>query len=581
MSDNYEYEKSTIPQSENEYSPYQDKQYGTQYINDLNSGVYANVNQSLVTIDVSQLYNSQKFTDLSDMFILVPVVMTFALSTSANNGTLIAPTAGTSSLLSLKSNSVNLIHQADFTMNGKTIESTQPYQNVYKNLKMLSEMSVNDQKAMGHSLLIGEDYIDNWRSAQYYKSDATGSRPGQGVCNNRPFGATTAGSRLQLTQQLVQNTGTVNDAVGSRLARYVDTTVAGSAYNNFLGNVYTVSTLNNEYRPYYQVLNTNYGVYYDYVVIRVSDIFESASNLGLVKKADVIFRLYFNTGVCNVGVTGANTNATLYSYSTADTTFTGTCPFTVNYLNDTSASGGLPNTTANITAGLFIARTPATSIKGVNLGLSGASHPIQACRLYYSQIALQPEKAIEYLSISRAKKVVYRTFLTNQYNNINGTFNQLINSGVTNPTGIYIVPYISSTTALGLGDFAPRSPFDTAPSTGHPISLINLQVSVGGQNMLQSTLYGGFENFLSQISMIDTIGSSDFGISNGLVSQAWWENNRFYYVNLSRSDKSDKLTARNINVSFTVNSSVNIDFLIFTEYADTFVCDVETGAVSK
>lgn len=579
MSDNYEYEKSTIPQSENEYSPYQDKQYGTQYINDLNSGVYANVNQSLVTIDVSQLYNSQKFTDLSDMFILVPVVMTFALSTSANNGTLVAPTAGTSALLSLKSNSVNLIHQADFTMNGKTIESTQPYQNVYKNLKMLSEMSVNDQKAMGHSLLIGEDYIDNWRSSQYYKSDATGSRPGQGVCNNRPFGATTASSRIQLTQQTVQNNTCINDSIGSRLSRYVDTSSA--TYNNFLGNVYTATTLNNEYRPYYQVLNTNYGVYYDYVVIRVADIFESASNLGLVKKADVIFRLYFNTGVCNVGVTGANTNATLYSYSTADTTFTGSCPFTVNYLNDTSGSGGLPLNTANITAGLFIARAPATSIKGVNLGLSGASHPIQACRLYYSQIALQPEKAIEYLSISRAKKVVYRTFLTNQYNNINGTFNQLINSGVTNPTGIYIVPYISSTTALGLGDFAPRSPFDTAPSTGHPISLINLQVSVGGQNMLQSTLYGGYENFLSQISMIDTIGSSDFGISNGLVSQAWWENNRFYYVNLSRSDKSDKLTARNINVSFTVNSSVNIDFLVFTEYADTFVCDVETGAVSK
>lgn len=585
MSDNYEYEKSTIPQSENEYSPYQDKQFGSQYINDLNSGVYANVNQSLVTIDVSQLYNSQKFTDLSDMFILVPVVLTFALSTSANNGTLVAPTAGTSSLLSLKSNSVNLIHQADFTINGKTIESTQPYTNVYKNFKMLSEMSINDQKAMGHTLLIGEDYIDNHRSAQYFKADATGSRAGQGVCNNRPFGATVAGSRIPLTQQTVQNTGTVNDAIGSRLARYVDTTSA--TYNNFYNNFYTATSLNNEYRPYYTVLNTNYGVYYDYVCIRVRDIFESAANLGLVKKADVIFRLYFNTGVVNVGVSGANTTSTLYSYSPSDSTFTGSCPLTVNYLNDTSANGGLPNTTANITAGFFIARAPATSIKGVNLGLSGASHPIQACRLYYSQIALQPEKAQEYLTLSRAKKVVYRTFLTNQYNNIQGTFNQLINSGITNPTGIYIVPYFSQANANSFGDFAPRSPFDTVPSTGHPISLINLQVSVGGQNILQSTLYGGYENFISQISMIDTIGSSDFGISNGLISQAWWEQNRFYYVNLSRSDKGDKLTARNINVSFTINvansltTSVPIDCLIFTEYADSFVVDVETGAVQK
>jgi hypothetical protein len=71
MSDNYEYEKSLIPQTENEYSPYQDKQFGSQYINDLNSAVYANVNQSLVTIDVSQLYNSAKFTDTSDMFLFI------------------------------------------------------------------------------------------------------------------------------------------------------------------------------------------------------------------------------------------------------------------------------------------------------------------------------------------------------------------------------------------------------------------------------------------------------------------------------------------------------------------------------
>jgi hypothetical protein len=87
--------------------------------------------------------------------------------------------------------------------------------------------------------------------------------------------------------------------------------------------------------------------------------------------------------------------------------------------------------------------------------------------------------------------------------------------------------------------------------------------------------------------MIDTIGSSDFGISNGLISQAWWEQNRFYYVNLSRSDKADKLTARNINVSFTINvangttTSVPIDCLIFTEYADSFVVDCESGLVSK
>ena len=41
MSDNYEFEKSMRPQDSDEYSPYTDKQYNN-YINDINSGVYAN-----------------------------------------------------------------------------------------------------------------------------------------------------------------------------------------------------------------------------------------------------------------------------------------------------------------------------------------------------------------------------------------------------------------------------------------------------------------------------------------------------------------------------------------------------------
>ncbi len=43
----------------------------------------------------------------------------------------------------------------------------------------------------------------------------------------------------------------------------------------------------------------------------------------------------------------------------------------------------------------------------------------------------------------------------------------------------------------GLGDYAWRSPFDTAAPTGHPISLTDLQVTVGGKNTLQNycTIY--------------------------------------------------------------------------------------------
>jgi hypothetical protein len=48
----------------------------------------------------------------------------------------------------------------------------------------------------------------------------------------------------------------------------------------------------------------------------------------------------------------------------------------------------------------------------------------------------------------------------------------------------------------GFGDFQWKSPFDTGPATLAPLSLINLQVAVGGQNMLNSTLNMTCENLL-------------------------------------------------------------------------------------
>jgi hypothetical protein len=50
-------------------------------------------------------------------------------------------------------------------------------------------------------------------------------------------------------------------------------------------------------------------------------------------------------------------------------------------------------------------------------------------------------------------------------------------------------------------------------------------------------------------------------------------------ANVERGNIADKLQPRNINVSFTNNSNVAIDILIFTFYSDQLVIDVETGIV--
>lgn len=584
MTDNYEFNKSMEPQSEGQYSPYSDKQFNS-YINDINSGVYTNNGLSLVQFDLSSIYNSTKFTDVADAFVVIPIVMAAACSTAAANG-LIAPVAGNVNLLSLKNNFINLIHQADLTIQGKQIEDAQPFINIAKHFQMLSEMSTSDLATVGYSLGISE--LDSAKSKVYNGSTTATvtNKSGNGMTNNRPFTevAVVGGASDNITCTANQFANVANTGLQKRLGRYVDTTAAN--VNGMFGNgtafIANLTCLNNDFTPTYQVLNTHYMVWTDYAVIRLSTIFESLTAIGLTRKADLFLRLYLNTGTLNVTVSNPGLSNVGYSITTTNNSFTNTCPFTVNYLNAAANAGGTPLTTVNITAGLYVAKIPSTSYNSVNLSLANVTHPMPACRIYYSQIAIQPSLAEEYILTNRAKKCIYRTVLTNQYNNtgLGGNFNQLISSGVVHPTGILIVPYVASTATFSFGDYAWKSPFDTAPGDAHPLSLTNLQVNVGGQNILQSALNYNYENFLEQIVYCEQLTSADFGVTTGLFNAAWWNSNRYYYVNIERSNLTDKLQPRSINVSFTNNNNVPIDVLIFTFVSKQLTLDVETGLVS-
>ena len=187
----------------------------------------------------------------------------------------------------------------------------------------------------------------------------------------------------------------------------------------------------------------------------------------------------------------------------------------------------------------------------------------------------------------RDNGIIYRSFVTNSYTNITSgsSFNALVNSGIVHPTGVLICPFIAATTGAnsGFGDFQWKSPFDTCPATMSPLSLTNtnLQVSIGGQNVLNSVLNMTYENFLEQVNLAEQLTSSDFGVSTGLISQGYWKMSKWYFVNVERGNIADKLQPRNINVSFTNNSNVPIDVIIFTFYSDQLTIDVETGIVTK
>ena len=603
MADIYQFAKSEAIQSIDLDTPFADSQWN--YINDINSGVYSGAGISLVQFDLSSIYNSATLVDMSEAYITVPIVYQLAYVSSTTTGALVAPTTAQAwSSLGLKNGYFHLAHACDLQVNGKTVESYQPFLNQAVNFKLLSTMTQDNLAALGFSLGMGRA-LDNPESVRFnnnfsnvttgsvYPSVVAGAPTGNGLCNNFAFGQANPDAGDQ-TSSGIQGVGTYNQSFYARVNRCVDTTTQSSASSQNLYNVpsvggsgiMSITNLQTEMKPTFAIVGTNYSTWNDVAVIRLKDIMDSMSNWPLTKKFDGMLRLYINTGSIGVSCV-ASTSPAQFVTSGSTSTFTNCCPLLINQQTP-------PATSVGIACGLFIARSTQTSIFGVNFASSGASTPMTSCRLYFPQVTLKAEKMVRYISENRAKKVCWKSFITNQFNNLSAgaSFSGLVQSGVSNIEGVLVIPYISSTTnglmtggsfpITGITPFSQYlSPFDTAPATTAPLSLINFQVTVGGKNVLQNTTSFCFENFLEQISQFDKIGGSDIGLSCGLFSQYWWETNRYYYADCSRGQIADLMTPRNVNVSFTNNTQQAIDVIIITFYQDSCVIDVESGLVKK
>ena len=598
-SDTYEFSKSSVPQSVDAYSPYSDKQFN--FVQDINGGVYQNSGLSLVQWDLSSIYNSGAMADTADMYLTIPTIMCAQFNNGATGA--VAPVNGSSALLTMKSNTQHLVHQIEIVCNGKVINDMQPFLSVYKNFKLLSSMSASDLKAIAPSLGMS-DVLDSEKSVVWNPIPVTGAIPssGVGLSNNRPFPASGSGTDCQSLMASSQNTGACNTAIQKRTSRLVDQTQAqgsatvastsaqgiyGPATTALATNIMTSSQLTAEFKPYYTV-NGNQMIWYDYAVLPLKYLCDCLDKIGLTKKLDIVIRAYFNTGSIVVPV--LNPNTTNLSYGAfLGSTFGATCPFTVNWLAGVSTAGGIPATTTQIVAGLYIGKSPSTSLGLLATNFSGYTSSMGACRCYYSLVKLEPQRAQEYITENREKRVVYENVIFNQYNNITsgGTFSQLVQSGIKNPRGICIVPMIStyalttvgSATTIGTTQYG--SPYDTFPATYAPLSLTNLAVSLGGQQVLNTSLFYTYENYLQQVSLMESLTSSDIGISTGLITAPWWEGNRCYWVDLGRGRDADKSTLRNINISFTNNSAIPIDIMVFTVYLDEIQVDCETGQCKR
>jgi hypothetical protein len=593
--DQYEYLKSCEPQGVNLESPYVSKQWN--FTNDINQGIYTNSSLTLVQYNLSNLFNSSTLIDTKECFLIIPTVTCVRL-TNAGNGAAVAPADTAFAIASLKTNNACIIHQIDLQINGKTVTQLQPYSNLMNGFDMITKMSVDDLKLEGkikgfsqqldnpNSMVYTGNYGANSAQNLAYGAQTNGNQLSggatPGLANNAPWGqrGVTNNAAYGASEQLaggVQNAGTVNGAIQERINT---TAFLGTTANNFGVTIASANTYNQEFKPYSQIVNGDI-VYYDYLYIKLSDISGIMENIGLIRKFDAVLRIYVNTGLTTVSEAAINTNYSLLTFA-GTSTFTNTCPITINSLGITTNYSAAAF--SDITAGFFIGRSANYAITtaggaSVNFG-SNYQSQIQSTRFYYPNIVLEPLKMSDYLASQQSKTVVSKQFLYNTYANISvgASFSQLIQSGVRNIKAIIIMPLISQT-VNNFSQFV--SPFDPCGGCAFaPLSLINLNVLVGGNQLRTSSLTYSFEDYIEEVSLYNKSSSSEYGTESGLVSREWWENNRVYLLNV-RNTLDDALTPRNVVVNFLNNNNVNIDLYFFIVYEDEWVINCATGECNQ
>lgn len=620
--DEFNFLQSVSPQTV-DTSPYSEKNFNN--INDINSGVYSNQGLTLVQFDLSSIYNSSAYTDTNDAFFAIPLVMSAQYSTGADaaNQVVRAPPGAGQALLAFKNGFTNLVHQVEIQSGGQVISNLQPFTNVLRNFKLFSTMGATDlaqlSPSYGMATSLDNQASQRWLTVAGKQNDgttnATGVLPGIGLTNNQPYTSETV-PNASATQGVStpQNGYTINDSLQKRISRVTSVVkpAASATATNLLGsNIYgatqsgagvqpvimTAADLQQEFAPYYTT-SGNTMIWYDLAVIPVKWLCDVFRSIGLSKKLDMQVRMYLNTGSLVVPLTFPTSAFCQYGAFTSST-FANTCPFTVNSLPalaGAAVANGFIIPAAGTAAvgylacGCFVARAPTTTLPagtgGLTLDISTTANPMPSCRFYYSQIKLEPSKALAYEQDNRAKSCVYEDFIFNQYNSIpaQGTFSQLVQSGIRNPLAVCVIPFISGTTPtlvggagqLGFSQYA--SPFDTSPSSYAPLSLTQFQVAIGGSNVFKSgALNYTFENFIEQVSIADSVVSGMGPANVGIMSEQWWKQNRVYWADLSRSSDADKASVRNLVVTFKNNSQVIIDVMIFTIYSSHISVDVSNG----
>lgn len=473
-----------------------------------------------IAFDLSTLSSQSQWVSLSEAVIEFPVKVSANVTTAGAAG---GGVTMTSLATTLKNGFHHFIDGCQLQINGQGIQSMQPYENVAATFRILSEWSQDELVKYGRTCGVILDDCTN----------DTIATPAVGVGLNNAANATVTSTILGFNAY--ESTLIKNKALPARLSLLSDQTAATSLQSVVLGNAASkIAGRHNLATATIPAGNTGFCYTACYLAtVRLKDICD-IGEFPLCKNLKGFLYISFNSSQTTISGTTSAPSAVTIQPLTGRTN-----PIMIN---NVGLSLGTVSSTVVVTA----------TVNSDNTGATGAGPLISNARMFVPYYVSNP-KADMALSIPNkfftTKEKIVVPFVANAGQPANIT----LTSGVSNPTGLLILPMWQR---LGLNanlDNPENSPYDSVPGTSGPFAtLANLQVYVANKPIYQTPVQYDFEQWYAENSKTGLAdGIIDQQASGLLTQQLFEQNHKFYYVDLSRRVPSEDGASKSIQVSFT------------------------------
>ncbi len=556
-----------------------------------------------LTIDTSQLANSNKYMDYRNAYLNVPLIMSATAPTTAA-GTGMLTTAGTlipghHQVLSLKNWFGSIVHSMILDYAGTTIIQQTSLCGLHSVFVLMTTLSMADVEIMGPHIGFYPD------DANFTINSAAGGLSGIGLCNNQKaiaqgsLGVTAGQSEVQNAGIWARWSRLIIDAAGKPGQGTAATpTYQGLQELNQMDTAYRSRVLGTAYTPGAAVGVASMA-YQIQAFIYLRHLHSFFSQIPLLK--GVFFRLTLNLNqpvvVLNTPVAGqiginsvisplGGVSPIMVASSATYAATTGTATPTVldtTIVGTSPGAAGTMRITLNV--GSQVIDSTQRSAWPSPLGQPPKGTIGDSVFLNVPAFTFNPSFEQAYLS-KPTKTIVYSDLyqFTTSKVGVGSSFQYLITNGISNIKSVLVIPFTEYIDQTAAGAQLPpfQSPFDTAGggTTMAMASLTNFNITVAGQNLIYNQVQRSYEEFIQQLYGCNSVnaGLTD-GLASGLID--FWKFQQlygYYYVNASRMLAVDQAVPKSVQISGTNNGQQIIKFYVFVEYGVQVNVDVLTGA---